>query len=67
MKKEINIPLEYKCSRCHKDLRDDAPYEQKCICDKTHPINYNMSGYGIWLVEIQYLGYNREFTHLIDF
>lgn len=67
MKKKIDIPPEYKCSRCGRDLRDDVPESTKCICIREHPPTFNKSGYGIWLVEPQYLGFNREFTHLLDF
>ena len=62
MKKKINIPPEYKCSRCKRDLRDDVPETTKCWCDREHPLPINKTGFGIWLVEMQYLGFDKDFT-----
>jgi len=60
MKKKTKIiPPEYKCIRCHLDIREEAPRKEKCICVKDHPVTGNKSGYGIQKVYFDYMG----FTH----
>lgn len=57
MKNKKEIPPEHRCSRCHKDLRDNAELQNMCFCDREHPLPIRKSGYGIWVVEADYKGF----------
>ena len=50
------IPLEYKCSRCKRDMRIDDE-DGGCGCSKSHYRNIaSKSGNAFWKTEIDYNG-----------
>ena len=57
--KPADIPLEYTCSRCKKDLRDTAK-KNKCDCKKSHPFSGNKSGDKITSLDLKYDGYSYK-------
>lgn len=64
MKKKKEIPSEYKCSRCGKDMRDKVELGNKCICSHEHPRPINKTGIGIYIVQQNYEGFSEDYPFI---
>jgi len=54
IKKTVDIPKEFRCSYCKKDLRDDA--KTPCECGENNSVNANKSGGQFMRTTIEYKG-----------